>query len=120
MSQLSPDFLRAIALQAGFKPKLSVGVQGALLLIGLEKPTFTAAELPADVTGGSKHISGAATGNLISIGLLTVVGRVKSPNPNAKHRKLDLLTITPGKMSTVKAWLKTNGFNFGTGQLALL
>lgn len=120
MTTLDASFLRAVALQAGFKPKLSVGVQGALLLIGMHKPTFTAAELPADVTGGSRHISGAATGNLVSMGLLQVVGRVKSPNPDAKGRKLDLLTIAPGKFETVKAWLRTNGFNFQPTQLTLL
>ena len=47
---------------------------------------------------------------LIAQGLLTVVGRVKSPIASAKGRKLDLLQIKEGRLSAVKAWLSANGF----------
>lgn len=107
---LEPSFLRAVVLVTGFKPQPMKSAQAALLLIGLKSPSFTAADLPPEVCNGSKHLAGAATGALIAQGLLEVVGRVKSPNPNAKGRRLDLVTIPEGKRSTVLCWLTRNGF----------
>lgn len=87
-----------------FKPSAMLRAQSALLLIGLSQPEFTAADLPGEIAG--KHISGAATGALIAEGLLTVCGRVKSPKPNAKGRKLDLLRLTSRELA--RTWLKAN------------
>lgn len=103
-TRLNSSFLATIVLLCGFKPRRMVGAQAGLLLIGLRGDDFTAADLPAEL--GGKHLSGAAVGALISEGLLVVVARIKSPNPNAKGRKLDVLRIAcPQK---AKAWLRAN------------
>lgn len=107
---LSPDFLRAVVLMTSFRGPNMRAAQAALLQIGLRGGTFTAADIPAEVTHGSMNLAGAATGALIAQGLIDVVGRVKSPNPNAKGRKLDLLAIPEAKESTAKTWLTRNGF----------
>ena len=104
MTTLDAQFMRAVVLLCGFKPKPMVRAQAGLLLIGLQGGDFTAASLPAEL--GGKHLSGAATGALVSTGLLTVVGRMKSPNPDAKGRKLDILRIT--SRETARAWLRAN------------
>jgi len=106
---LDAQFLRAVVLVTAFKPEPMKRAQAALLLLGLTGQDFTAAELPGEITGGSKHLAGAATGALVSEGLLDVVGRVKSPNPNAKGRKLDVLRIASGKWQTARTWLRVNG-----------
>lgn len=105
MTTLNAQFLRAVVLLCGFKPRRMVGAQAGLLLIGLRGQDFTAADLPGEL--GGKHLSGAATGALISEGLLTVVGRIKSPNVAAKGRKLDVLRVT--SILTAKSWLRANG-----------
>lgn len=110
---LAPDFLRAVVLMTGFKPHRMRRVQAALLYCALETDRFTAAVLPAEVTrrdDGSpdRHIAGAATGALIVIGLLTAVGRVKSPVKESKGRKLDLLTAA--NVANIRAWLRANGY----------
>lgn len=107
---LEPSFLRAVVLMSGFRGNAMKQAQAALLMIGLRGLDFTGADLPSDVTNGSRHIAGAAVGSLVAIGLLEVVGRVKSPNPDAKGRKLDLLRIPAVKRSTAKTWLNANGF----------
>lgn len=91
-----------------FKHQRMVAVEGALIHMALAGGDFTAAELPSEITAGSKHIAGAATGALVSIGLLSVVGRTKSPNLNAKGRKLDLLRLAPDKRGSAVAWLRAN------------
>jgi len=91
-----------------FHPKRQKRCEAALLAIGLKKQDFTAAELPGEVTEGSKHAAGAATGALISSGMVQVVGRVKSPLANAKGRKLDVLRLVSAEKA--KTWLRANGF----------
>ena len=105
---LDPQFLRAVCLLTGFKPHPMRRCQAALLMIGLQCESFTAADLPRDVTNGDKHLAGAATGSLIATGLLTVTGRVKSPDAAANGRKLDVLQIA--SIEKAKTWLKANGF----------
>lgn len=107
---LDPSFLRAIVLMSGFRGKPMQSAQAALLLIGLHKETFLASDLPGEVTNGSKHLAGAATGALIAQELLEVVGRVRSPRPEAKGRKLDVLRIPSNKLTTAKTWLRNNGY----------
>lgn len=106
---LEPDFLTAVLLMHSFKHKPMIMAQAALLHLSLRGLDFTAADLPGEVTGGSRHIAGAATGALIAQGLLIVVGRQKSPRPEAKGRKLDVLRLGPGCRSTVITWLRANG-----------
>lgn len=106
---LSADFLRAVVLMLGFKGTLMLRAQAAMLYLALEQNEFTASSLPKEVTGGSKHLAGAATGSLVATGLLTVVGRVKSPDPAAKGRKLDVLTA-PSR-EKCRTWLRANGFS---------
>lgn len=108
---LDAQFLRAVVLMTGFRGGKDMRrTQAALLLIGLRGVDYTAADLPAEITNGNKHLAGAATGSLIAIGLLEVVGRVKSPDPRAKGRKLDVLRIPAPKWSTAKNWLASNGY----------
>ena len=78
-------------------------------MIGLQNGEFNATALPGEITEGNKHIAGASVGSLVATGLLTVTGRVKSPIPSSKGRKLDVLRITC--VETAKTWLKANGFN---------
>ena len=106
---LEPDFLVAVIRMSQFKGKLMIGAQAALLHLALRGLDFTAADLPGEVTGGSKHVPGAATGALISQGLIVVVDRIKSPRVEAKGRKLDVLRLAAGKRSTVITWLRANG-----------
>lgn len=110
---LEPDFLRAVVLVTGFKGNAMRSCQAALIFLGLRQPSFTAAQIPAELTNGSKHLAGCAAGSLIAIGLLEVTGRVKSPNPNAKGRKLDLLAIPMAKLGAARVWLERNGFPQG-------
>lgn len=110
-STIDIEFLRTLVIVTGFKPHPMKSAQAALLMIGLRTPTFCAADLPPEVCNGSKNLAGCATGALIAQGLLEVIGRVKSPNPNAKGRRLDLLQIPDAKRSTVLTWLERNGFS---------
>lgn len=106
---LDPQFLRATILMTSFKGNDMVRAQACLLLIGLRGLDFTAADLPADVTNGSRHLAGAACGALIAQGLIDVVGREKSPNPDAKGRKVDTLRIPSNKAETARTWLRAHG-----------
>ena len=92
----------------GFKPKRMQRCQAALLMLGFKGVDYSAADLPAEITEGSKHIAGAATGSLIAIGLINVVRREKSPDKRAKGRKLDILRLA--NVETAKAWLLANKF----------
>lgn len=105
---LEPSFLAACLTIGAFKNKRMLAAQGGLIGLALTRASFTAADLPESIVGGSSHLSGAATGSLISIGILTVVGRVKSPKPNAHGRKLDQLSLADGKRATALAFLRSN------------
>lgn len=105
---LDPQFLRAVVLMTGFRPQRMARCQAALLMLGFSGQDYSAADLPAELTEGSRHIAGAATGSLIATGLLKVTRREKSPVASAKGRKLDILQLT--SIETAKAWLKANGF----------
>jgi len=107
---LDSDFLRAIVLVTGFRGNAMQGAQAALLMIGLRGQDFCAGQLPKEVCSDNKHLAGCATGALVAIGLLEVVGRVKSPNPDAKSRKMNLLRIPNDKVSTARTWLRVHGY----------
>lgn len=107
---LEPSFLQAVTLMTAFKPQPMKRAQAALIYIGLRSLDFTAAQLPEAIVDGNRHIAGAATGALVAIGLFEVVGRVKSPDPAAKGRKLDVLRIPDDKRAAAKTWLRANGF----------
>ena len=107
-SRLDISFLRMVVVMTGFHPKAMRRTEAALLMMGLTGVEFTAAELPDEITDGNRHVAGAATGALISEGLLQVVGRVKSPNPDAKGRKLDVLRLV--SVEKAKSWLRVNDF----------
>ncbi len=106
---LEPDFLLAVLRMSEFKREKLLAAKAGLLALALAGRDFTAAELPAELTEGSTHRAGAATGSLVATGLLVVVDRVKSPNPSAKGRRLDVLRLAPGKRSTVATWFERNG-----------
>lgn len=98
---LEPDFLLAVIRMVTFKGAKMIGAQAGLLHLALR-------DLPGELTAGSKHIAGAATGALIAQGLIVVVDRIKSPDKKAKGRKLDVLRLGSGQRSTVLAWLRAN------------
>lgn len=113
---LEPSFLRAVVLMSSFRGHAMRSAQAGLLYIGLRCDTFTASDLPGELTNGSRHIAGAATGALVAQGLLEVVGRVKSSRPEANGRKIDILRIPQGKRATVYTWLAANGFSAGQAE----
>ena len=117
MTTLDTSFLRAIVMITAFKDAPMQNAQAALLLIGLEGGDFMASDLPGEVTNGSKHLAGAATGALVALGLIECVGRVKSPRPEAKGRKLDVWRIPSDKVSTAKCWLARHGYQLKAAQL---
>lgn len=82
--------------------------QAALLLIGMRGQDFSGADLPAEITNGSKHLAGCAVGALVASGLVDVVGRIKSPHASAKGRKLDLLRLS--SQGKARSWLVANGY----------
>lgn len=110
MTTLDASFLRTVVIMTAFKGQPMLSAQAALLMIGLRSETFLASDLPGELVNGSRHLAGAATGALIAQGLIEVCGRIKSPNPNAKGRRLDVLFIPESKRSTVKTWLTRNRF----------
>lgn len=105
---MNPDFLLAAMRMQEFKGDKMLSVKAGLLHLAITGLDFTAADLPAGLTAGSKHIAGASTGALVALGLIIVVDRVKSPNPNAKGRKVDVLRLAPGKRGTVLAFFKAH------------
>ncbi len=105
---LEPDFLLAVIRMSEFKREKLLGAKAGLLSMALLGQDFTAADLPAELTEGSRHRAGAATGSLVAMGLLVVVDRIKSPKENAKGRRVDVLRLAPGKKSTVITWFKAN------------
>lgn len=102
---LAPDFLRAVVLLTAWKTRPMERAQGALLYMALQRVEFSAYDIPGEITKGSKHLAGAAVGSLISLGLVEVVRREKSPAVNANGRKLDILRLASCKESTVREWL---------------
>jgi hypothetical protein len=110
---LSTSFLRAVVVITSNTPEPMKRAKAALLLFSLRQVDFTAAVLPAEITNGSRHLAGAATGSLIAEGFLKVVGRVKSPHSNAKGRKLDLLRGVSSERT--KTWLRTNAVEIPIG-----
>lgn len=108
-TRLDAQFLRSIVLMTDFKPGDARRVKSALLALAVNGLHFTAADLPGEIANGNIHIAGAACGALISEGLITAVGRVKSPDKAAKGRKLNLYRLTTGKLATVRAWFAAQG-----------
>lgn len=119
---LDPSFLRAVILSISFRGDDMDRACAALLLIGIRGQTFTGADLPAELTNGSKTLAGCACGSLVAQGLVECVGRVKSPHPDAKGRKVNLLQIPANRLSTARTWLARHGFPLApieTQQLSL-
>jgi hypothetical protein len=110
MTTLDTSFLRAVVLMSNFRGGPMKSAQAALLMIGLRGEDFLASDLPGEITNGSKHLAGAATGALVALGLIECVGRVKSPDVRAKGRKLDVWRIPGAKVSTARTWLRSNGY----------
>ena len=107
---LDPSFLRAVIVTTSFRGDDMRRACAALLLIGLNGVTFTGADLPGELTNGSKTLAGCACGALTAQGLVECVGRVKSPHPDAKGRKVNLLQIPADKFSTARTWLARHGY----------
>ena len=111
---LDASFLRAIVLKVAYNPRPMERAQAALLAIGLTGAEFTADVIPGELRTRpdgkpDTHISGCAAGGLASIGLLKSTGRVKSPDPAAKGRKLDVWRIPADRYATARAWLLAHG-----------
>ena len=107
---LDKDFLRTLILVTGFRGDAMHSACAALLLIGLRGQTFSGADLPAELTAGSKTLAGCACGYLSAAGLVECVGRIKSPHPDAKGRKLNLLQIPANRYETARTWLARHGY----------
>ncbi len=107
---LDKDFLRAVILTVGFRGDAMHSACAALLMIGLRGQDFTGADLPGELTQGSKTLAGCACGYLTAAGLVECVGRIKSPNPDAKGRKVNQLRIPADKVATVKTLLTRWGY----------
>lgn len=90
-----------------FKPGDMRRVKAALLAFAMVGIDFTAADLPAEIANGDIHVAGAACGSLVSLGLITAVGRRKSTDPKAKGRKLNIYRLATGKIGTVRAWFSS-------------
>jgi hypothetical protein len=119
MTTLHPDFLRTLIIVTGFRGSAIEQAEAALLLIGLEGGDFCAGQLPAEITNGDKHLSGCATAALITMGLVEVMGRIKSPNPDANGRKMNLLRIPAAKISTARTWLRIRGYHPADAQFSI-
>lgn len=107
---LDPAFLRALVLMTGFRGNAMKSAQAALIMLGLRGLDFSGADLPGELTNGSKHLAGAACGALLAQGLIESCGRIKSPHPNAKGRRLNVYRIPADRWNTARAWLRANGF----------
>lgn len=107
---LSPDFLRAVIVTVGFRGDAMHAACAALLLIGLRGETFSGADLPAEITQGSKTLAGCACGYLTAAGLVECVGRIKSPHPDAKGRRVNLMRIPATKVAVARVWLARHGY----------
>ena len=81
-----------------------------MLLIGLRQSSFSAAEVPRELTNGDKHIAGLATKGLLKMGLVEKVGYIPSPNADAKGRPVLALRIPNDKVSTAKTFLNRHGY----------
>lgn len=120
---LDPQFLRSVVLMTDFKPGDMRRVKSALLAFAVNGLDFTAADLPGEVTNGNIHVAGAASGALVSEGLIQVVDRKKSPDPAAKGRKLNVYRLRCGKLETARAWFRAQGLtppNAPTRQMELV
>lgn len=107
---LSPDFLKAVILTTAFKGDAMHAACATLLVLGLQGQTFSGADLPAEITQGSKTLAGCACGYLTAAGLVECVGRIQSPHPDAKGRKVNELRIPTDKISNARLWLSRHGF----------
>lgn len=108
-NRFDPSFLGAIVCATAFKPKPLTRIEAALVLLAMEGQDVTAADVPDDITANDRHLPGIAVGKLIQAGVLTVVGRMKSPDPKAHGRKLDVLRIT--SRSLAAEWLRRHDIN---------
>lgn len=121
MTTLNPEFLRNVILVSSFRGDDHHRICAALLLIGCKLATFDAGMVPAELCGHSKTALGIATGSLLAQGLLEVCGRVRSSSPAANGRKVSLLRIPEGRLSTVQTWLARHGYKDAeTAQMELV
>jgi len=109
-TKLDKDFLAAVIMTTGFRRDMMHSACAALLIIGLRGETFSGADLPGELTRGSKTLAGCACGYLAASGLVECVGRIKSPHPDAKGRKVNLLQIPVNKIATARTWLARHGY----------
>ena len=109
MSTLSREFIIETMHVSAHKGAEMRRAQAVLLTLAIQHPTCTAADLPGELTNGSKSLAGCASGALIAMKLLECVGRVKSPHKDAKGRKLNVLRIKEGRLNAALSWLARNG-----------
>ena len=111
MTTLDPSLLRSIILATNFRGGEMDRAQAALLLIGLQGLDFDAGMLPGEICGDDQHLAGMACASLCAQKLIEAVGRVKSSNPLANGRKVNLWRVPSNKVSTVRTWLRVRGFS---------
>jgi hypothetical protein len=116
---LEPSFLQAAMLVNAFKGDRMKAAQAAMIYRALTHPEVVATDIPETITEGDAHISGCASGALVSIKLLEAVGRVKSPDPAAKGRKLNIYRIPHDRIGAARAWLRANNLPEAQAQTEL-
>jgi hypothetical protein len=120
MSSIDASFLRAALVKVMWHPVPLRSCQALVLLAGLEHPgvAFTADEvLPGEAVGTDTHIAGITMGTLAGAGLITRVGRCKSPAPSRNGCWVNQWIV--GRPSKAQAWLARNGFEVPSQQQEL-
>lgn len=108
MSNLDPSLARAIILATSFRGDEMHRCQAALLMIGLHDLDFNAGDLPGEICNGDQRLAGMACASLQVQGMLICVGRIKSSNPLANGRKVNLWRLTGH--AKARTWLSRHGF----------
>jgi hypothetical protein len=122
---LDPTLARAIILATSFRGAAMHRCQAALLMIGLNGLDFDAGMLPGEIATKDDgtpdaQMAGMACASLASQGLLEAVGRVRSSNPLANGRKINLYRIPAAKVTTVRTWLQRHGYPAGQNEQTAL
>ncbi len=118
--QLDYPILRAIILAVSFRGDDMQRCQAAMLMIGLRGLDWDAGMIPGEICNGDQHLAGMACASLRAQGLIEGVGRVKSSNPLANGRKVNLWRVPAHKVSTARTWLDRHGYVSGVEEQASL
>lgn len=123
---INNELMRAIVLKVAYKPDAMVKAQAALLYVALAGEVFTADVIPMELrAGGDTTTPGAAVSSLSDthkhgLGLITCVGRGKSPAASRNGAWVNRWRLRDGRRRSAVAWLEAHGLampDFGDGPL---